>query len=79
LCLYSKSSVLVVDLGELKLKSKPRNKRSGQDGMLNVGKSIEHDSDYVNAMKKVAYDTMIIELTDFQVNYLFIYINLSIS
>lgn len=36
--------------------------------MLGLGKAFEQDADYINAMKKVAYDTMIIELTDFQVS-----------
>jgi len=73
LCLSRESSVLVVDLGELKLKSKPRNKQSGQDAMLYTGKSGLNDEEYVNAMKKVAYDSMIIELTDFQVSYILFY------
>lgn len=32
-----------------------------------MSKSHQHDADYMEAMKKVAYDTLLIELRDFQV------------
>jgi hypothetical protein len=65
-------SVLVVDLGQLRIKSKPRKKQAGtkEENKGNVlAKSTEHatDAQYVETMRKFAYDTMIIELRDFGV------------
>jgi len=61
-----KCSVLTVDLGELKIRSVPRKKHTGD--LYSIGKENLSDEQYVNAMKKFAYDTINIDLQDFGVS-----------
>jgi hypothetical protein len=68
--IYRNSSCLVIDLGELKIQSKPRMKNSKVVDKA-LAKIHQHDTDYMEAMNKAAYDALLIELKDFQVcNYI---------
>ncbi|ODN02737.1 Vacuolar protein sorting-associated protein 13A [Orchesella cincta] len=60
-------SVLVMDLGEISVKSKPREKNWNKEKISSFKKSFETEEQFLKAMMKIAYDTFIIELRDFQI------------
>ncbi|CAL8090191.1 unnamed protein product [Orchesella dallaii] len=60
-------SVLVLDLGEINVKSKPREKNWTKEKITSFKKGFETEEQYLTAMMKLAYDTFYIELRDFQI------------
>lgn len=59
--------MLVTDLGEISIKSKPREKNWNKEKISSFKRGFETEEQYLKAMMKMAYDCFIIELTDFQV------------
>lgn len=49
------------------VKSKPREKNWNKDKITSFRRGVENEEQYHQAMMKIAYDTFIIELRDFQV------------
>lgn len=58
---------MVIDLGEISFKSKPREKNWNKEKISSFKRGFETEEQYLKAMMKLAYDVFIIELVHFQV------------